>query len=105
LGDNGSSHPSRQVASSDRSSYSRRSPERIPLSEMVPWTAAHFPNKEARDGFLADAANLPIDAVEVARMDEGTIALVRWRPRRFLGLNDIAHAHGGRIVVASRGRG
>ena len=85
------------------SSYTRRSPERIPLSEMVPWTAAHFPCKEARDRFLADVANLPINTVEVARMEEGTVALVRWRPGRFLSLNDIAHAHGGRIVVASRG--
>src|SRR6185503_17259741 len=103
MGDNGSSHPSRQVGSSDRSSYARRSPERIPLSEMVPWTAAHFPTQEARDRFLVDVAKLPINTVEVARMEAGTVALVRWRPGRLLGLNDIAHAHGGRIVLASRG--
>ncbi len=27
-------------------------------------------------------------------------AQVRWRPGRFLRLNDVAYAHGGRIVVA-----
>jgi hypothetical protein len=29
--------------------------------------------------------------------------LVRWRPGKFLGLNDIAHACGGRIIVMQRG--
>jgi len=95
MGDKGSS--------SDRSSYARRTHERTPRTEMVPWTAAHFPTKDARDRFLEVVATLPADAVEVARVEEGTVALVRWRPGRFLGLNDIAYAHGGRIVLAGKG--
>jgi hypothetical protein len=31
--------------------------------------------------------------------DDGLGAQVRWRPGRFLSLNDIAYVHGGRIVV------
>jgi hypothetical protein len=31
--------------------------------------------------------------------DDGLGAQTRWRPGRFLGLNDLAYAHGGRIVV------
>jgi hypothetical protein len=34
-------------------------------------------------------------------LDEVRGALVRWRPGHFLGLNDIAYAHGGRIVVSA----
>ncbi len=34
-------------------------------------------------------------------IDEVRGALVRWRPGQFLGLNDIAYAHGGRIVVTA----
>jgi hypothetical protein len=37
--------------------------------------------------------------------NEGLAAQVRWRPQRFLGLNDIAYAHGGRIVVTMVRRG
>jgi hypothetical protein len=28
-------------------------------------------------------------------------ALVRWRPGMFLRLNDIAYAHGGRIIITA----
>jgi hypothetical protein len=28
-------------------------------------------------------------------------AMIRWRPGQFLGLNDIAYAHGGRIAVTA----
>jgi hypothetical protein len=31
--------------------------------------------------------------------DDGLGAQVRWRPGRFLSLNDMAYAHGGRILV------
>ncbi len=34
--------------------------------------------------------------------DEGRGALVRWRPGKFLGLNDVAYAHGGKIAVMER---
>ena len=37
--------------------------------------------------------------------DENRGALVRWRPGQFLGLNDIAYAHGGRISVVHLTRG
>lgn len=37
--------------------------------------------------------------------EESTGALIRWRPGQFLGLNDIAYAHGGRILVAAKGGG
>ncbi|HJQ99906.1 MAG TPA: hypothetical protein VJ826_16445 [Candidatus Polarisedimenticolaceae bacterium] len=37
--------------------------------------------------------------------NESRAAQVRWRPRRFLGLNDIAYAHGGRIILTILRRG
>ena len=77
----------------------------IALAEFVPWTAAHFQTQETRDRFLRDAALLQTSDVEVEPMpDESRGALVRWRPGKFLGLNDIAYAHGGRINV-TRGPG
>ena len=88
------------------SPVSVRKPEPIPLTEFVPWTTAHFHTQEIRDRFLHVAATLPAHDVEVEPMlDEVRGALVRWRPGQFLRLNDIAYAHGGRIVVtAGRGR-
>ena len=78
----------------------------MPLAEFLPWTAAHFQTQEMRDRFLLLAATtLPASDVEVKPMvDEVRGALVRWRPGNFLGLNDVAHAHGGKIVL-TRGRG
>ena len=65
-----------------------------------PWASAHFPTEATRDRFLCDAATLPTCDVEVAPMlDEVRGALVRWHPGQFLRLNDIAYAHGGRIIV------
>jgi hypothetical protein len=83
-----------------------RKPKPIPpLAEFVPWTAAHFLTQEIRDRFLHVAATLPARDVEAEPMlDEVRGALVRWRPGQFLGLNDIAYAHGGRIIVTA-GRG
>ena len=99
MGDNGSSRLSGQWRSPEQSSHARK----VPPIEMVPWTAAHFPTEEARDRFLVVVATLPIDAVEGVRIKEGTVALVRWRPGHLLGLNDIAYAHGGRIVLGAKG--
>lgn len=84
----------------------RRRPRHIPLAEFVPWTAAHFQTPETRDRFLRDAGTLQVSDVEVVPMpDESRSALVRWRPGKFLGLNDVVYAHGGRIVSAApRGR-
>ena len=82
-----------------------RKPGPIPLTTFAPWTAAHFQTQEIRDRFLNVAATLPARDVEVKPMlDEVRGALVRWRPGQFLQLNDIAYAHGGRIVVTA-GRG
>ena len=72
----------------------------MPSPGFVPWTTAHFLTEEARDRFLSVAATLPEADVEVRPLpDECRGASVRWRPGKFLGLNDVAYAHGGRIVV------
>ena len=74
----------------------------IPPADFVPWTAAHFQTQEIRDRFLQVAATLPACDVETEPMiDDVRGALVRWRPGQFLVLNDIAYAHGGRIVVTA----
>ncbi len=82
-----------------------RKPRPIPLAEFLPWTAAHFPTQEIRDRFLLlVAATLSASDVEVEPMrHEVRGALVRWRPGKFLGLNDVAFAHGGRITMIQRG--
>ncbi len=79
---------------------------RKPKPEFVPWTTARFQTQEIRDRFLHAATTLPARDIEAEPMlDEVRGALVRWRPGKFLGLNDVAYAHGGRIVVtADRGR-
>ena len=79
-----------------------RKPRPVPLTAFVPWTSAHFQTQEVRDRFLHAAATLPARDVEAEPMlDEVRGALVRWRQGHFLGLNDIAYAHGGRIVVTA----
>ena len=76
----------------------------IPQVDFRPWTAAHFPTQEIRDGFLLVATALPAGDVEVEPMrHEGRGAMVRWRPGKFLGLNDLAFAHGGRITGIPHG--
>jgi hypothetical protein len=80
-------------------------PKPTAVDEFVPWTAVHFQTQEIRDRFLVlVAATLPAHDVEVEPMaDEARGALVRWRPGKFLGLNDVAYANGGRITVMQRG--
>ena len=83
--------------------YVRKPPGHIPLVEFVPWTTTHFQTQEARDRFLRVAATLPASDVEVEPMsNDSRGALVRWRPGQFLGLNDLAYAHGVRIAVRQR---
>ena len=79
---------------------SYRKPGSIPSAAFVPWTAAHFPTPEIRDRFLRVAATLPVGDVEAEAMpSQIRAALVRWRPGQFLRLNDVAYAHGGRIII------
>lgn len=76
-----------------------------PQTEMCPWTSASFTSRDSRDRFLVAVATLPPDEVEgEAMQDQSTGALVRWIPGHFLGLNDIAYAHGGRIILGGRSR-
>ena len=78
----------------------RKPPKHIQPAEFGLWTIASFPTQEARDRFLRVAATLPANAIEVEPMlDESRGVLVRWLPGKFLGLNDIAYAHGGKIAV------
>jgi hypothetical protein len=78
----------------------RKSPTSGPSIDWGPWTAVRFPNEEARDRFfLAVASNVDDGWGAEPALDDGLGAWVRWRPLQFLGLNDIAYAHGGRIVV------
>ena len=76
----------------------------IPLADFLPWTPAHFPTQETRDRFLVLASTtLPVRDVEVEPMaNEVRGALVRWRPGKFLGLNDVAITQGGRITMIQR---
>jgi hypothetical protein len=69
-------------------------------SDWGPWTAAHFQTEGARNDFLCSVANTAESgwAAEAMTADDRS-AQVRWRRGGFLRLNDVAHAHGGRIVV------
>ena len=70
------------------------------LDSWGPWAAARFQTEGARNGFLfaiADAHDTGWGAKALA--NDGCGAQVRWLPGRFLRLNDVAYAHGGRIVV------
>ena len=66
-----------------------------------PWTAARFHTEVGRDGFLCSVAQTQDGGWGAkALANEGRGAQVRWLPGRFLRLNDVAYAHGGRIVVS-----
>jgi hypothetical protein len=73
-----------------------------PPPEFVEWTEAHFQTEETRDRFLLLVAETlpPADVEVVPMVGEARGAMVRWRPGSFNGLNDIAYAHGGRIVFS-----
>jgi hypothetical protein len=77
---------------------------KLPVSdrsnEWCRWTSAWFQSEGARDGFLRSVAEAPDAGWSAeATPDDGLGAQVRWLPGRFLRLNDVAYAHGGRIVV------
>ena len=76
---------------------------RDPFYGWGPWTIASFSSQDARDSFLRAATSLEPGGEEAEPMlDEARGAWVRWRPGHFFGLNDIAYAHGGRIVAGER---
>ena len=65
-----------------------------------PWAPVRFQTMGARDEFLVSGAARADSAWSVQAMrGDGKGAQVRWRPGSFLRLNDVAYAHGGRIVV------
>lgn len=65
-----------------------------------PWAPVHFQSNAARDDFLSSVAERADSgwAAEAVATD-GRGAQVRWRRGSFLRLNDVAYAHGGRIVI------
>lgn len=69
-------------------------------NDWGPWTAAHFQSQAARDRFVC-AVSITEESGRGAQAVLGDVraAEVRWRPGQFLGLNDLAYAHGGRILV------
>ena len=81
--------------------HTRKPPKLVTPDHFRPWTPACFFTREARDRFLQAASNLPTGDVEAEPVDDDSrVASVRWRPGKFLGLNDVAYAHGGKILVA-----
>jgi hypothetical protein len=79
----------------------RKLPPIDAASNWSAWSPARFQTADARDGFLRSVADTQDEGWAAQAMpNEDRAAQVRWRPRRFLGLNDIAYAHGGRILVA-----
>jgi hypothetical protein len=78
----------------------RKPPVSGPSVDWRPWAAARFQTEDARDGFVCSVANTQDGGWDAKVMpDDGLGAHVRWRPGRFSRLNDVAYAHGGRIVV------
>ena len=76
-----------------------------PLADFAQWCTARFQSEEARDQFLGVVAIQHSSDVEVVPMPEQSrAALVRWRPGQFLGLNDVAYANGGRIILGANRR-
>lgn len=62
------------------------------------WAPVRFPTERARDAFLLSVA-CSADSGWGAEATDERGAQVRWRRGSFLRLNDVAYAHGGRIVV------
>jgi len=72
-----------------------------PSTDWARWTTARFQTEAARDGFVSSVGSKHDDGWAVEPMPDDVLgALVRWRPGRFLSLNDMAYLHGGRILTA-----
>src|SRR5882672_6886855 len=83
-------------------SHIRKPPVDGPSIDLGPWTAARFQTELARDGFVSSIAAKHDEGWGAEVMtDDGLGAQVRWRQGRFLGLNDVAYAFGGKIVINS----
>jgi hypothetical protein len=68
--------------------------------DWAPPTVARFPDEASRDGFLRSVAGSSTDQWDVKPVaDDVRLASVRWRSGHFLGLNDMAYAQQGRIVL------
>ena len=69
--------------------------------EFGPWAFAHFQSRGARDDFLDSVAHEQDSGWGAeALIGDARGVRVRWRRGRFLRLNDLAYAYGGRIVFA-----
>ena len=70
------------------------------LDTWGPWASAWFQTEGARDEFLSSVAHTQESGWGAeAMIADKRGAQVRWCRGRFLHLNDVAYAHGGRIVV------
>ena len=80
--------------------YIRKTPFRDLAGEFRPWAPVRFRTEGARDEFLhAVACTCNVAWGAEAATGDGLGARVRWRRGSFLRLNDLAYAHGGRILV------
>jgi hypothetical protein len=78
----------------------RKPPASGPSIDWGPWAAARFQTEDARDGFVCSVADTQDGGWDAEVIPgDGLGAHVRWRPGRFLRLNDVAYSHGGRIVI------
>ena len=83
----------------------RKPPVSGPSIDWGPWVAARFQTRDGRDGFVCSVADTPDGGWDAEVMPGDSLgAQVRWRPGRFLRLNDVAYSHGGRIVVKVKQR-
>lgn len=78
----------------------RKFPPSRPLIDWGPWSVARFQTEVARDRFVCSVANAQDSGWRAEVMPDDRLgANTCWQPGRFLSLNDVAYAHGGRIVV------
>ena len=80
--------------------YIRKVPVSQLTDEFRPWAPVRFRTEGARDEFL-HAVECTHNVAWGAEATTGDVlgARVRWRRGSFLPLNDLAYAHGGRILV------
>lgn len=80
--------------------FSRKIPAGEIPDDWGPWASARFQTGSARDDFLNSVTRAEGTGFGAEAMtDDSRGARVRWRRGWFLRLNDLAYAHGGRIVV------